>query len=204
MKRFLRYLLFLVLVMPMIAYAEEAAISDDDDDGTDENGRVIFSETLAVRCELSSKSPFGEDCIKRLASDSRLGQTPDGNMSYNEEVSKIIDESVGTYMQEAVNRLVEASAHEDKSDKLARKDTASLSAETSGDIRDDLEDINKLNKDNFDLLSSALDVAALRTKSENLDVMLTATAPEYGRTNLTDEEAKDPSLRRDKYGTYDE
>ena len=190
MKRFAKYLiLFLVQLLLSLSVCAQETTEPVQDDGTNADGRVIIPATLVGRCGLkgSSEPEIPEECIDKLASDAKLGKTPDGE-NYETEARKILKEQITGYMEIAVKRLIEASEHEEKVDKITEK---------SGDSRDDVEQIIELSSDISSTTTDALDTISLRNT-------LLATESFYFRvipnkaSSMTMEEADKPALRETK------
>jgi len=190
MKNFVKYLIvvLLQLLLPLLACAQEAG-EDSEDDGTDADGKVILSETLVNRCGLkgSSDPEIPESCFNKLASDVKLGKTPDGE-NYETEARKILKEQTTGYMEIAINRLINASEHEDKIDKITEK---------AGDSRDDVEQIIKLSTDIGSTTADVVDTTSSINKLLNAELLYFDTIPTIA-SFMTEEEANNEDLRKTK------
>lgn len=149
-----------------------------EDNGTDEEGRVVVSEVIALRCGLSTQDyKMTEDCLKRLAYDMQFGagyQSEDEDFdfrSFNEEKERIISNYVQDYIATAFKQLVAAGKNKDKTDNMAGKNPE-LADKRENDGRQDIEEHNKLVNNNTKVLLGILDtrsgVATIKTVQQML------------------------------------
>ena len=190
MKNFVEYSIFILLqlLLPLTSFAQDVGGSTEDD-GTNADGKVIIAETLVERCALkgSSEPEIPHDCIKKLTSDAKLGKTPEGE-DYEDEAKKIVKEQTTGYMELAIKRLVDSSENEAKNDKIT---------ESSGDSREDVEQIIKLGTGIGEITADIIDTMSLRNIVANTESMYFNVVPSLAST-MTLEEANDPELRKTK------
>ncbi|MCQ2740583.1 MAG: hypothetical protein MJ210_00470 [Alphaproteobacteria bacterium] len=186
MKKLLYYLLFMIFALPTYCPA--------DDNGTDEDGRVIWSETLTNRCNLNSKKSNMDDCIKKLASDYHFNKTPEGN-NYTSEVVQILHEQTSGYLTIALQRLVENGNYHDDSYNEQGEGAAGL--DPAKDTRDVLERIGKSTQRNSEVLHHALDSQELKSLSSKYETLYFQIVPQTAQ--IMGQEAEDPDLRKDKF-----
>ncbi len=172
MKKTATYLKVILSVLMLLGISPALA----EDDGTDDNGRFLLSEVLALRCGLSSTSPvITEDCIKRLAYDYKT-DTPVGYSSYKDERSAIIGDYAKAYLYEAVTGMIAGGDYEDRIDELIGKDP-SLNVSLDGDAREDIEFNNKLSADNAVIFLDALHYRASAININNITNILNRLVP---------------------------
>ena len=188
MRKLLIYLLLMLLISPNYCFAEE------DDNGTDEDGRVVWSETLANRCNLNSRKADMGDCFKKLASDIKL-KTPSGD-DYTTEINQILHEQTRGYLTIALQRLVDNGAHHD--DSYNEQGEGAAGADPSKDTRDVLEKIGKTTQRNFEILSNALDNMSMKHLSYQYETLYNQIIPQIANS-MSLKEAEDPELRKDKF-----
>ena len=185
----------LILLQLMISLSAFTAAAEEiiADNGTNVDGKVILSETLVDRCDLegSSNPVVSEDCIKKLTSDAKLGKAPNGD-DYETQAKKILKEQTNGYMEIALNRLIESSKHKENSEKITGKDTG-----FSGDSRDDVEQIIKLNTDIVNITADINDSIALKNTVVNTESLYFGIIPILAKS-MSMQEAENPDLRKTK------
>ena len=190
MKIYAKYLiLFLVQLWLSLSVCAQETTESVEDDGTNADGRVIIPATVVERCGLKGTSDpkIHNECVDKLTSDAKLGKTPEGE-DYESEARKILKEQITGYMEIAVKRLIEASEHEEKVDKITEK---------SGDSRDDVEQIIKLSSDISSTTIDTLDTISLINTLLATEYFYFGVIPNKA-SSMTMEEASKPALRATK------
>lgn len=173
-------ILKIFLIIALITSANVAVGTVTTDNGTDQNGDLIVSPTLALRCSISSQEPnITEDCIERLAYDYKSGKLADEKFSNYKEMRKaIVSEYVAAYFENAIKQLVSASGYKDRIEKEFCINSSDPScAGLSKDISEEIGYNNKLATDNAAIL---LDAVKLRSQDLNfnaVEVMLDKIVP---------------------------
>ena len=169
MKRMIKYFIFILPAFVLLALDVSASSIDN---GSNENGKMVVSETLSTRCGLSSKNPVvTEDCLKRLASDYIHNDAPIRNMSSSEEFNLILAEYMSAYLAFAADQLQKSGSHADDADKIANNNT-SADAASDNDERADIEANIKLITNSFTRLIDALDIRSMEININNVESML--------------------------------
>ena len=150
------------------------------DDGVDENGDVVVSPSLALRCGISSdEAVITADCIDRLAYDYKSGKIVGFSFSnYNDERKVIISEYVAAYLKNGLEQLVEASGYDDKiGEEMCMDDTKSSCMSVSKDSRDEMEYNNKMATINATILLDAVKLRAQELNLISLETLLNNVVP---------------------------
>lgn len=150
------------------------------DDGVDENGDVVVSPSLALRCGISSSDAvITADCIDRLAYDYKSGKIVGFSFSnYNEERKVIISEYVAAYLKNGLEQLVEASGYDDKiGEEMCMDDTKASCMSVSKDSRDEMEYNNKMATINATTLLDAVKLRAQELNLISLETLLNNVVP---------------------------
>ena len=152
----------------------------DIDDGTDANGDLIVSPTLAMRCGLTSKEPnVTSDCISRLAYDYKTGVIKGMDFADFSDMRKtILSEYVASYMEGSLKQLVDASGYEDKiNEEMCIDSTKASCSSVSKDTREEIEYNNKMAANNASILMDAVKLRAQELNYNNLETMLYNVVP---------------------------
>lgn len=183
MNKILTYFAFiLALAMPGSAMSEKVL-----DNGRDTNDNFIVSETLALRCGVSSKNPaITEECIRRLAYDYKSGRPP-AFENYSDERRAIISEYTNAYMLKAISQMIAGGDYGDHIDELIKEDPTQT-YELNNDTREKMEFSNKLVSDNTSLFLRTIDLRASQINFDNINTILDVLVP-----------ATDIDLENDKY-----
>lgn len=154
-----------------------------EDNGTDDEGRVVVSEVIALRCGLSTEDfTMTEDCLKRLAYDMQFGggyQSDDEDFdfqTFDEEKERIISNYVQDYIATAFKQLVAAGKNKDKTDNMAGKNPE-LADKRENDSRQDIEEHNKLVNNNAKVLLGILDTRSAVVTIKTVQGMLVNVLP---------------------------
>ena len=140
------------------------------DDGTDENGEVIVSPTLALRCGISSQDPnITTDCVDRLAYDNKSGKIVSSEFAnFDDERKAILGEYAGAYLKKSLEKLVQASGYEDKiNEDMCIDNTKPSCIGASNDTRGEIEYNNKLAAHNASIMLDAVNLRALQLNMDN-------------------------------------
>ena len=171
-------ILFLIATMMFAnAYAIDLPSTDD---GTDKDGELIVSPTLALRCGISSQDPnITTDCVDRLAYDNKSGHIIDSRFeNYSDERKAILGEYAGAYLKKSLEKLVESSEYEDKTNEDMCIDNSKASCQNaSNDNRGELEYINKLTAESTFMMLDAIKQRGLLLNLYGVRVVLDNIVP---------------------------
>lgn len=173
----LSVLFFIATILFADAYAIDVPSIDD---GTDKDGELIVSPTLAQRCGLSSQNPnIDTDCADRLAYDNKSGHIIDTRFnSYSEERNAILSEYVGAYLKKSLEKLVESSKYEDQiNEDMCIDNTKASCKNVSNDTRAEIEYNNKLAASNASIMMDAVKQRALVLNVYGVKVVLDNIVP---------------------------
>ena len=142
------------------------------------DGDLVVSETLALRCNLDAdNSEITDDCIERLAYDYKSGKTLKGE-SFDEEKQQIIGDYVKHYIQMSAKGLLTSSTHKDNVAKMTCVDSSEARCKKlSTDIRNEMEDSNKLATNNANMLLNTIKMQSATTNLENMVYFLDTFIP---------------------------
>ena len=191
LSRTLKIFLGAVLLISSNVFASDGGSVDN---GTDANGDLIVSPTLALRCGLSSQEPsITSDCVDRLAYDYKSGVVAGLEYANFSEMKKVILSEYATpYIENALKQLVASSEYEDEINKKMCVDSTSVSCSSaSNDSRDEIEYNNKMAASNAAILLEALKLRAQDLNFNNIDVILDRVVP-IKDVDLSDESLAGP------------
>ena len=170
--------LSIALIISAKAFADESISLDN---GTDKNGEMIVSPTLAMRCGITSQEPdITSDCVDRLAYDFRSDELANKEFfDYKDMRRAIVGEYVTAYFEASIKQLINVSGYQDRIEDELCINTTSLSCSSiSNDIRDEIEYNNKMASDNAAVLLDAVKLRAQELNFNSILVLLDKLVPE--------------------------